>query len=318
MQFDLYVWPADRALGGEAAARAVARLAEDDPREAPLDPRLAAFADELRAPGGTPFELHIHDRHVLVGIVRGDIELIGSEIADAAWRHGLAVFDPQRGVVALPGDLGGSPLTWEGIEAYLPAVDGWVKPVGEVVDQGNVKPAAELDTVPSPATEPARGGTPMISEQATKLLVAQIAHELGAHQTYMGIALHFERQSLKGWAKLFHEQSVEEAGHATKIMEFLIDNEVAFNLPKVAGAPTSYATAREAVETALASELRVTGQFDALAGAARDAGDHRTLQFLQWFIEEQVEEERTMHALLDLIDSGINLFQAEAHLDVVG
>jgi ferritin len=197
-------------------------------------------------------------------------------------------------------------------------VDGRVKPVGEAIDQANVKPAAELDAVPSPATEPARGGTPMISEQATKLLVAQIAHELGAHQTYMGIALHFERQSLKGWAKLFHEQSAEEAGHATRIMEFLIDNEVVFSLPKVGGAPTSYATAREAVETALASELRVTGQFDALAGAARDAGDHRTLQFLQWFIEEQVEEERTMRALLDLIDSGINLFQAEAHLDVVG
>ena len=158
----------------------------------------------------------------------------------------------------------------------------------------------------------------MISEQATKLLVAQIAHELGAHQTYMGIALHFERESLKGWAKLFHEQGAEEAGHAAKIMEFLIDNEVAFSLPQVGGAPTSYASARAAVEAALASELRVTEQFDALAGAARDAGDHRTLQFLQWFIEEQVEEERTMRALLDLIDSGINLFQAEAHLDVTG
>jgi len=308
----------------------VATLAEDDQRGAPLDARLAAFAEELGAPretpletpletpGETPLELHIHPRHVLVGIGRGDIELIGSGIADAAWRHGLAVFDPQRGVVALPGDLGGSPMTWEGIEGYAPAFDGWVKPVGAVIDQDSVKPVAALDAVPSPATEPARGGTPMISEQATKLLVAQVAHELGAHQTYLGIALHFERQSLKGWAKLFHEQSVEEAGHAAKIMEFLVDNEVAFNLPQVGGAPTSYASAREAVETALASELRVTGQFDALAGTARDAGDHRTLQFLQWFIEEQVEEERTMRALLDLIDSGINLFQAEAHLDVAG
>jgi ferritin len=155
----------------------------------------------------------------------------------------------------------------------------------------------------------------MISDQATKLLVAQIAHELGAHQTYMGISLHFERQSLKGWAKLFHDQAVEEASHAGRIMEYLIDNEVEFGLPQIGGAPTSYASAREAVETALASELRVTGQFDALAAVARDAGDHRTFQFVQWFIEEQVEEERTMRALLDLLDSGINLFQAEAHLE---
>jgi ferritin len=158
---------------------------------------------------------------------------------------------------------------------------------------------------------------PMISTQVTKLLVVQVAHELGAHQTYMGIALHFERASLKGWAKLFHDQATEEAGHAAKIMAFLIDNDVAFSLPQVGGAPTSYPGAREAVETALASERRVTAQFNALADAARDAADHRAFQFLQWFIEEQVEEERTMGALLELIDSGINLFQAEQLLDEI-
>ncbi len=48
--------------------------------------------------------------------------------------------------------------------------------------------------------------------------MAQIAHELNAHQLYMGISLYFERQSLKGWAKLFHDQAVEEAGHGGKIM----------------------------------------------------------------------------------------------------
>ena len=158
----------------------------------------------------------------------------------------------------------------------------------------------------------------MISEQPARLLVAQVGHELGAHQSYMGISLYFERQSLKGWAKFFHEQAVEEAGHAGKIIAFLIDNEVAFDLPPVSGATTTYATARMAVEAALASELRVTGHFDALAGAARDAGDHRSFQFLQWFIEEQVEEEATMRGLLDIIDSGINLFQAEALLEGLG
>jgi ferritin len=154
----------------------------------------------------------------------------------------------------------------------------------------------------------------MISEPVTKLLVAQVAHELGAHQTYMGIALSFERESLRGWAKFFHEQATEEAGHAAKIIAFLIDNGVDFSLPPVGAAPTTYESARAACETALASERRVTAQFDALAKAASDNGDHRSFQFVQWFIEEQVEEERTMSALLDLIDSGINLFQAEALL----
>ncbi|HEY5277780.1 MAG TPA: ferritin-like domain-containing protein, partial [Coriobacteriia bacterium] len=73
--------------------------------------------------------------------------------------------------------------------------------------------------------------------------------------------------------------------------------------------------ARDAVQTALESEIRVTCQFNALAGAAQVGADHRSLAFLQWFIEEQVEEERTMRELLVLIDSGINLFAAEQLLD---
>ena len=155
----------------------------------------------------------------------------------------------------------------------------------------------------------------MIADQPAKLLIAQIASEFSAHQTYMGISLYFTRQSLNGWAKFFHDQSTEEAEHGGKIIEFLIDNDVDFSLPQIGGAPTVYASARAAVEVAQASEAHVTKQFEALANAARDAKDNRTLQFLGWFIEEQVEEERTMAALLDLIDSGINLFQAEALLE---
>ena len=155
----------------------------------------------------------------------------------------------------------------------------------------------------------------MIADQPSKLLIAQVASELSAHQTYMGISLYFSRQSLNGWAKFFREQALEEAEHGGKIIEFLIHNDVDFSLPPVGGAPTVYPSARAAVEVAQASEARVTAQFDALANAARDAKDNRTLQFLGWFIAEQVEEESTMAALLDLIDSGINLFQAEALIE---
>jgi ferritin len=157
----------------------------------------------------------------------------------------------------------------------------------------------------------------MIAEQPAKLLVAQIANELSAHQMYMGISLYFTRQSLNGWARFFHAQATEEAEHAWKIINFLVDNDVEFALPQVGGAPTTYKSARDAVQAAQASERKVTQQFETLASAARDANDNRTLQFLQWFIEEQVEEERTTAALLDLVDSGINLFDAEAHLDRV-
>jgi ferritin len=155
----------------------------------------------------------------------------------------------------------------------------------------------------------------MISDRVRDLLIAQVGFELSAHQTYFGISLYFERRSLRRWARLFHGQSVEEAQHASKIINFLIDNEVEMDLPAIGASTTHYASAAEAVQTALDNEIRVTAQFDALAGAAQDAADHRSFEFLQWFIEEQVEEERTMRELVDLIDSGINLFAAEERLD---
>jgi ferritin len=157
----------------------------------------------------------------------------------------------------------------------------------------------------------------MISDRLSALLIEQIGSELSAHQAYMGVSLYFERLSLKRWASLFRAQALEEAGHAEKIMAFLIDNEVTFDLPALRGATTHFATATAAIEAALASELRVSKQFDTMAAAARAEEDHRSFQFLQWFIDEQVEEERTVRSLLDLVNSGLNLFQAEPLLDAI-
>lgn len=154
----------------------------------------------------------------------------------------------------------------------------------------------------------------MLSEELRKLLIAQIGSELTAHQLYLAISLYFQRQSLDGWGKLFSDQSVEEAQHATKIMDFLTDNEVAFDLPALKATSTKFGSALAAAQRALESERAVAAQFDRMATVAVADGDHRGHQFLRWFIEEQVEEEAKLHRIVDLIESGINLFQAEALL----
>ena len=138
----------------------------------------------------------------------------------------------------------------------------------------------------------------MISAKLREFLVEQVGHEFTAHQDYLGIALYFQRQSLKRWAKLFQHQSIEEAQHATKIMDFLTDNEIEFDLPALKAVSTRFASASAAVRTALESERSVALQFDRMAAVALDKGDHRGHQFLQWFIEEQVEEEASMGDLL--------------------
>ena len=78
----------------------------------------------------------------------------------------------------------------------------------------------------------------MLSQDLRKLLIAQIGNELAAHQLYLAIAIYFERQSLDGWGKLFSRQSVEEAQHAQKIIDFLVDNDVDFDLPALKATST--------------------------------------------------------------------------------
>ncbi len=155
----------------------------------------------------------------------------------------------------------------------------------------------------------------MLDAHLRKLLITQIGNELAAHQLYLAIAIYFERQSLDRWGKLFRQQSVEEAQHAQRIIDFLIDNEVEFDLPALKATSTRFESPSAAARRALESERTVAGQFDRAASVAVAAGDHRGFQFLGWFIEEQVEEESKLQRIVDLIDSGINLFQAEAQLD---
>lgn len=158
----------------------------------------------------------------------------------------------------------------------------------------------------------------MISGPVADLLVRQIQSELTAHANYMAISVYFRRESLDEWGKLFHEQALEEAQHAGKIMGFLLDNEVPFDLPGIPGIRTDFPTALDAVRAAAASEAKVSGEFRTLARVAMENQDFTSFQFLQWFIEEQVEEEAKMAKLIDLVESGVNLFQAQPLLAEFG
>jgi Ferritin-like protein len=158
----------------------------------------------------------------------------------------------------------------------------------------------------------------MINERVAALLIEQIGHEFSAHQAFFGTSLYFERQGLTTWARLFHGQSVEEAQHATRIISFLVENEVAFALPALGPGTADHASAAAAVRTALETEIDITGQFAVLATAATDSDDQRSREFLQWFIDEQAEGERMMRKLLDLVEAGIDLVETDALPDGAG
>ena len=157
----------------------------------------------------------------------------------------------------------------------------------------------------------------MISDKLRDFLTEQVGQELTAHQDYMGISLYFQHQSLLRWSRFFRDQAIEEAQHATRIMDFLVDHEVEFDVPPLSGATSHFESALGAAESALEWERGVTERFKEASGIALEEGDHTSHQFLQWFIAEQVEEEAKMLHVIDLLSSGINLFQAEPLLEAL-
>ena len=145
-----------------------------------------------------------------------------------------------------------------------------------------------------------------------RLLVEQVRHEFTASHQYVAIAAWFDDQDLPQLARLFYEQSLEERDHAMMIVRYLLDMDVDFALPDVGEIVTDFSTPRDLVALALQQEREVTAQFQRLAKVARDENEYIGEQFLQWFLQEQVEEVAKMSTLLNVVDRpNGNLFDVE-------
>ncbi len=145
-----------------------------------------------------------------------------------------------------------------------------------------------------------------------RLLVDQVRHEFTASHQYVALAAWFDTHDLPQLARVFYEQSLEERDHAMMLVRYLIDRDVDFALQGVDEIETEFAAPRDLVALALRQEREVSDQFQRLAKVARDEDDYTGEQFLQWFIQEQVEEIAKMSTLLNVVDrSNGNLFDVE-------
>lgn len=151
----------------------------------------------------------------------------------------------------------------------------------------------------------------MISKQLAKMLNEQIGHELQASQQYLAISIYFHMKQLDGWGAFFRRQAAEERFHAMKILDFLISVDSRPIVPSVEGVSSDFKSDLDPVKASLEWERQVTKQIHDMADQAFKDKDHTSLQFLQWFISEQIEEENLMEKFVALVKSGINMFQAE-------
>jgi ferritin len=138
-----------------------------------------------------------------------------------------------------------------------------------------------------------------LSPELTRAYNDQIQLEFESSFAYLQMGADFELRSLPGMAAWMRLQSGEEYGHAMKFIQFVLDRGGKLEL-KALGAPA--ATPDSVVgtfEAALHHEQRVTKAIHELYSRALDGHDYSSLPLLQWFVNEQVEEEATVSTILD-------------------
>lgn len=131
----------------------------------------------------------------------------------------------------------------------------------------------------------------MLKENVANLLNEQVNKEFYSSYLYLAFSNYFTDEGLNGFANWYKVQFQEEQDHALLLMQYLQNNDVHVTLEAIGKPEVSFTSYIDALKAVLAHERYVTGLINNIYGAAYDVRDFRTMQFLDWFVKEQGEEE---------------------------
>lgn len=158
----------------------------------------------------------------------------------------------------------------------------------------------------------------MFSSAMEKAINDQIQKELYSAYVYLSMAAYFETNNLTGAASWMRLQHQEEQVHAMKFFDFINDRGGRVVLQAIQQPPTDFASPLAVFEAALAHEQKVSKSIHDLYALAVKENDYPTQAMLQWFINEQVEEEKNASAIVAQLrmigDSPAALFMIDQQL----
>lgn len=132
----------------------------------------------------------------------------------------------------------------------------------------------------------------MLDKTIAKLLNEQINKELFSAYLYLEMADYYADNNLDGYENWFYVQTQEERDHAMLIRQYLLNNGEQVHLAEVAAPGMNYADFKGPLVKSLEHEQFVTASINNIYKEASKINDFRTLQFLDWFVKEQGEEEK--------------------------
>jgi ferritin len=141
----------------------------------------------------------------------------------------------------------------------------------------------------------------LISNKLLDALNEQVGWEFFADKQYLAMAIYFEERGLSNLAKFFYAQADEERTHGLKIVKYIVEAGGKAVIPTINAPKSTFASVEEVAQLFVTQEHEVTQNFYKMADMALAEKDYMTFNFLQWFIEEQLEEESSAGRLLQLV-----------------
>ena len=157
-----------------------------------------------------------------------------------------------------------------------------------------------------------------MNEKLQTLLNTQVINEHGAALVYTQLAYEMDDLSFPGLRDWFYAQAEEERTHAQKFADHLLDRGYRVELTDIPVPAIKAATPLDAFEAALAHEQKVSGQIREIARVADEVQDLDSRALINWFLNEQIEEEDTVSEIIDQIklvgNEGSGLLRIDARL----
>ena len=141
----------------------------------------------------------------------------------------------------------------------------------------------------------------MLNKKIQEALNAQINAEQYSSYLYLSMAAWADKMSLGGMGKWFRVQAAEELVHATKFFDYVLDRRGEVVLQAIAAPPSEWKSAEDVFQATMTHEQYITSLIHKLADLADSEKDRATLNLLEWFIAEQVEEEAGVDQILSQI-----------------
>lgn len=138
----------------------------------------------------------------------------------------------------------------------------------------------------------------MFTKKVTALLNNQIQKEFYSAYLYLQFSNYYTEQGLAGFANWYHVQAQEERDHAMLFLQYMQNNDLPATLEAIEKPDAVLKATMDPLKAALEHEQYVTGLIHTIYEAAYEAKDFRTMQFLDWFVKEQGEEETNAQDLI--------------------